>query len=105
MNIIGKGIHATAVQWPGFTEDDWSRDTALQAVIDFLAPITQQNIVPAIIKALWVGGADGHYNTELKTPNGFAPLPDGAYIVKLNQGGALYAVDPDTFAKQWKVVA
>lgn len=82
--------------WLGFTVDPWPQD-----LIDFFG-VPQNSIVPAIIKAEWV---DDHYVSQVKTPNGWTPLPDGCYLTKLNQGGALYVYDADTFSKQWKVVA
>lgn len=98
MIVIAKGAHGTAVVWPGFSTDPWPQD-----LIDFFG-VGQQNIVPAIIRATWVGDAEtGHYVTEVKTPNGWAPLPDGAYLVKYNQGGALYAFDAATFGVQFRV--
>lgn len=96
--LLGRGVHATSILWPGFTTDPWPQD-----FIDFFGG-DRQNIIPSIIQANWVGDAEtGHYVTIVKTPNGWAPLPDGAYLVKFTPNGALYAYDPDTYNKAFRL--
>lgn len=96
MNVIAKGAHGTAIQWPGFSEDAWPQD-----LLDFFAPLNQNQILNQVIKATY--NVD-HFDTQLLQPTGWAPLPDDAYIVKYNQTGAMYAFDPTSFAAEFRIV-
>lgn len=97
MNVIGRGIHATAIKWLKFTTDPWP-----QELLDFFG-VSQNNIIPSIIKATWVGDVEtGKYISFVNTPNGWAPLPDESYLVKFTPNSALYAYDVDTYNRAFR---